>query len=170
GLQILTRLDERRDETPMCKRKIWTDRDSAAGRLDRLTVLLQRDMIARFNRIRYMHVRVVRALSNRPIEESEAFFKASECPVYEAHVHISVQKRRVQGECAFVLYDGFVETPLSPEYPGFLRGSVRGRPLETGGLDLGELDVQRARQTGDDLVLRLQQTSAGGVELIGPEV
>ena len=46
----------------------------------------------------------------------------------------------------------------------------RRRPLETGGFDLGELNVQRARQTGDDLVLRLQQIGAGGVELIGPEV
>ena len=174
-------------------------------------------------------------------EKSEAFIKASVSRprgVYEAHVHISVQKRRIQGECAFVLYDGFVEAPLSPEYPRFRRvarrprNSGRGRALstplrppasmsfkvyrtlpdkqvrartllgsrasafspqgrnplplpcrniglpvrprrigepnprrsdwllgvrllETGGFDLGELNVQRARQTGDDFVLRV---------------
>src|ERR1700744_5376560 len=48
-LRILTRLDERRDEIPVCKRKARTDRDRAVGRLERLIVLLQGDMIARFN-------------------------------------------------------------------------------------------------------------------------
>ena len=49
-------------------------------------------------------------------------------------------------------------------------GVCRWRPFETGGLGLGELNVHRARQTGDDLVLHLQQIGAGGVELIGPEM
>ena len=49
-------------------------------------------------------------------------------------------------------------------------GIGRGRPFEPGGLDLGELKVHRARQMGDDLVLRLQQIGARGVELIGPKM
>ena len=46
----------------------------------------------------------------------------------------------------------------------------RGRSLETRGLGLGELNFHRARQMGDDLVLRLQQIGAGRVELLGPDM
>jgi hypothetical protein len=49
-------------------------------------------------------------------------------------------------------------------------GIRRGRPFESGGLDLGKLKVNRARQTGDDLVLRLQEIGTGRVELFGPEM
>ena len=46
----------------------------------------------------------------------------------------------------------------------------RRRPIEASGLNLGELIIHRARQMVDDLVLRLQQISAGGVELLGPDL
>ena len=42
-------------------------------------------------------------------------------------------------------------------------GIRRGRPFEPGGLGLRELNIHRARQMGDDLVLRLQQIGAEGV-------
>src|SRR4029077_14573156 len=46
----------------------------------------------------------------------------------------------------------------------------RWRPFEAGGLDLGELKVDCARQMRDDRVLHLQQIGARRVELFGPEM
>jgi tetratricopeptide (TPR) repeat protein len=49
-------------------------------------------------------------------------------------------------------------------------GVGRGRAFQAGALGLGELQLHRSRQMGDDLVLHLQEIGAGGVELFGPEM
>ncbi len=41
---------------------------------------------------------------------------------------------------------------------------------DTGRLDVLDLDLEGARQTGDDLVLQLQEVGALGIELIGPDM
>ena len=49
-------------------------------------------------------------------------------------------------------------------------GICRARPLCPSRLGLGKLNFHRARQNGDDFVLRLQQIGAWGVELFSPKV
>ena len=47
---------------------------------------------------------------------------------------------------------------------------ARARPLNAGSIDCTQLYLHGARETGDDLVLHLQQIGAIGIELIGPQM
>ena len=49
-------------------------------------------------------------------------------------------------------------------------GTCRCRPFASGRLGLRELKLHRMRQMSYDLILRLQQIGARGVELLGPEM
>ena len=78
-----------------------------------------------------------------------AFQVASDCSPADTPLNVSPLQRRAQSLGA---------------------GICRRRPFELGGFKLRELIFQRARETGDDRVLCLQQICSRGVKFISPEM
>ena len=88
-------------------------------------------------------------------------------------VGIDGERLFAQCECRVRLLadiSGLPHARIAPERQVLDVASVRGRPFDTRGLGLLELEVHRRRQVSDNRVLRLQHIGAGRVELFGPHV